>query len=98
MQRKKIISKTAIILCCIMLAAFFIFPILLLFINSFKSLKEIYMSVLQLPETMNLDNYVSAFKETGLLECHQEFSDCNMYGNGRKCDLLFYGSVGASTI
>ena len=67
MQRKKIISKTAIILCCIMLAAFFIFPILLLFINSFKSLKEIYMSVLQLPETMNLDNYVSAFKELDYL-------------------------------
>ena len=67
MQRKKIISKTVIILCCIMLAAFFIFPILLLFINSFKSLKEIYMSVLQLPETMNLDNYVSAFKELDYL-------------------------------
>ena len=67
MQRKKIISKTAIILCCIMLAAFFIFPILLLFINSFKSLKEIYMSVLQLPETLNLDNYISAFKELDYL-------------------------------
>lgn len=67
MQRKKIISKTVIILCCIMLAAFFIFPILLLFINSFKSLKEIYMSVLQLPETMNLDNYISAFKELDYL-------------------------------
>ena len=67
MQRKKIISKTVIILCCIMLAAFFIFPILLLFINSFKSLKEIYMSVLQLPETLNLDNYISAFKELDYL-------------------------------
>lgn len=67
MQRKKIISKTMIILCCIMLAAFFIFPILLLFINSFKSLKEIYMSVLQLPETLNLDNYISAFKELDYL-------------------------------
>ena len=67
MQRKKIISKTVIILCGIMLAAFFIFPILLLFINSFKSLKEIYMSVLQLPETMNLDNYISAFKELDYL-------------------------------
>lgn len=67
MQRKKIISKTVLILCCIMLAAFFIFPILLLFINSFKSLKEIYMSVLQLPETLNLDNYISAFKELDYL-------------------------------
>ena len=62
MQRKKIISKTVIILCCIILAAFFIFPILLLFINSFKSLKEIYISVLQLPKTLNLDNYISAFQ------------------------------------
>lgn len=67
MQRKKIISKTVIILCCIMLAAFFIFPILLLFINSFKSLKEIYMSVLQLPKTLNLDNYISAFNELDYL-------------------------------
>ena len=67
MQRKKIISKTVIILCCIMLAAFFIFPILLLFINSFKSLKEIYMSVIKFPETLNLDNYISAFKELDYL-------------------------------
>lgn len=67
MQRKKIISKTVMILCCIILAAFFIFPILLLFINSFKSLKEIYISVLQLPKTLNLDNYISAFKELDYL-------------------------------
>lgn len=67
MQRKKIISKTVIILCCIILAAFFIFPILLLFINSFKSLKEIYISVLQFPKTLNLDNYISAFKELDYL-------------------------------
>lgn len=67
MQRKKTISKTVIILCCIILAAFFIFPILLLFINSFKSLKEIYISVLQLPKTLNLDNYISAFKELDYL-------------------------------
>ena len=67
MQRKKIISKTVIILCCNILAAFFIFPILLLFINSFKSLKEIYISVLQLPKTLNLDNYISAFKELDYL-------------------------------
>ena len=67
MQRKKIISKTVIILCFIILAAFFIFPILLLFINSFKSLKEIYISVLQFPKTLNLDNYISAFKELDYL-------------------------------
>ena len=67
MQRKKIISKTVIILCCIIRAAFFIFPILLLFINSFKSLKEIYISVLQFPKTLNLDNYISAFKELDYL-------------------------------
>ena len=98
MQRKKIISKTVIILCCIILAAFFIFPILLLFINSFKSLKEIYISVLQLPKTLNLDNYISAFKELELPECHQKFPDHNLYGNGCKRDLLFYGSVGTGTI
>ena len=93
MQRKKIISKTVIILCCIILAAFFIFPILLLFINSFKSLKEIYISVLQLPKRLNLDNYISAFKELDYLN-----ADHNLYGNGCKRDLLFYGSVGTGTI
>ena len=67
MRRKKIISKTVIIICCIVLAVFFIFPILLLFINSFKSLREIYVSVLRLPETLNLDNYISAFKELDYL-------------------------------
>ena len=95
MQRKKIISKTVIILCCIILAAFFIFPILLLFINSFKSLKEIYISVLQLPEFGQL--YFSV-QRTGLPECHQKFPDHNLYGNGCKRDLLFYGSVGTGTI
>lgn len=63
MKKKKKICKIAIIICCIVFAVFFIFPILLLFINSFKSLKEIYMSVLQLPKTLNLDNYISAFEE-----------------------------------
>ena len=32
-----------------------------------KSLKEIYISVLQLPKTLNLDNYISAFKELDYL-------------------------------
>lgn len=67
MQKKKTISHILIIICCTILACIFIFPILLLFINSFKSLKEIYMSVLQLPKTLNLDNYISAFEELDYL-------------------------------
>ncbi|MGN0354761.1 MAG: carbohydrate ABC transporter permease [Muricoprocola sp.] len=67
MQRKKTISKIMVTLCCILLACFYIFPILLLVLNSFKSLKEIYISVLQFPKTLNLDNYISAFKELDYL-------------------------------
>ena len=67
MQRKKTISKIAIIICCVLLACFFIFPVLLLFLNSFKSLKEIYISVLKLPNSLNLENYISAFIELDYL-------------------------------
>ncbi len=67
MQRKKVISKMGITICCIILACFFVFPVLLLFINSFKSLKEIYISVLQFPKMLNLDNYISAFHELDYL-------------------------------
>lgn len=67
MRKKQILSKALIYMGCILLAAVFIFPILLLFINSFKSLKEIYISVLSLPETIHLDNYITAFQELDYL-------------------------------
>lgn len=67
MRRKKTLSRILIQLCCIVFACFFLFPIVLLFMNSFKSLKEIYVSVLSLPEALKLDNYVIAFQELDYL-------------------------------
>lgn len=67
MRKKRVLSKVLIYMGCILLAGIFIFPILLLFINSFKSLKEIYISVLSLPETIQLDNYITAFQELDYL-------------------------------
>lgn len=67
MRRKKTLSRILIQLCCIVFACFFLFPIVLLFMNSFKSLKEIYVSVLLLPEALKLDNYVIAFQELDYL-------------------------------
>lgn len=48
-----------------MLSAFFISPILILIVNSFKSLKDIYLNVLALPnrETFTAENYPQAYEK-----------------------------------
>lgn len=47
----------------LVLSAFFISPILILIVNSFKSLKDIYLNVLALPnrETFTAENYPQAY-------------------------------------
>lgn len=49
------------------LAVYFLFPIYMAVINSFKSQSEMYGSVLSLPSRLQLDNYVQAFKKTNML-------------------------------
>lgn len=63
MRKNQIIKKLILFAVCILLAFVFVFPIIILLLNSFKSLKEIYMSVLSLPEALNFDNYRQAFSE-----------------------------------
>lgn len=63
MKKNQIIKKSILFAVCILLAFVFVFPIIILLLNSFKSLKEIYMSVLSLPDTLNFDNYKQAFSE-----------------------------------
>ena len=46
MKKNQIIKKSILFAVCILLAFVFVFPIIILLLNSFKSLKEIYMSVL----------------------------------------------------
>lgn len=49
----------------LVLSAFFISPILILIVNSFKSLKDIYLNVLALPnrETFTAENYPQAYEK-----------------------------------
>ncbi len=63
MKKNQIIKKSILFAVCILLAFVFVFPIIILVLNSFKSLKEIYMSVLSLPDALNFDNYKQAFSE-----------------------------------
>lgn len=60
MKGKKKLLLTFI---CLILAIIFLFPILILLFNSLKPIKEIYQSVLALPKTFSLDNYIDAFRE-----------------------------------
>lgn len=69
---KKKITTIFLTVVGIVLALLFMFPILILFINSFKSLKNIYLNVLGFPntETFTLQNYPEAFEK---LEFFQSF-------------------------
>lgn len=63
MKKNKMIKKAILGIACTVLAFLFVFPVIILLLNSFKSLKEIYVSVLSFPKTLNLDNYKQAFSE-----------------------------------
>ncbi len=63
MKKNKILKQGILIFTCMLLAFVFLFPIVILLFNSFKSLKEIYLSVLALPQALDLENYIQAFSE-----------------------------------
>jgi len=50
------------------LAVYFLFPIYMTLINSFKSQAEIYGSVLKWPSTFSFKNYVDAFNKANMLQ------------------------------
>ena len=47
----------------VLLAILWLVPFYLMFVNSFKSKKEIFMDTISLPEEWNFDNYITAFQE-----------------------------------
>ncbi|MEK8130043.1 carbohydrate ABC transporter permease [Paenibacillus filicis] len=49
------------------LSVYFLFPIYMAVINSFKTQNEMFRSVLSLPGSLNFDNYVQAFKKANML-------------------------------
>ena len=63
MKKNRILKQSILMLVCMLLAFVFLFPIIILRFNYFKSLKEIYLSVLAFPQTLNLENYIQAFSE-----------------------------------
>ncbi|TXK74625.1 carbohydrate ABC transporter permease [Paenibacillus sp. N3.4] len=50
------------------LAVFFLFPIYMAVLNSFKTQGEMYSSVLGFPVKLHLENYVQAFKKANMLQ------------------------------
>lgn len=65
MKSKLIVGFLTIVM--ILLALFMLSPILLAFINSFKTNGEIYTNILTLPETWQFENYTKAFAKTNYL-------------------------------
>ena len=51
----------------IVFAILFVAPLLLVFINSFKTKAEISSSALALPQTWNLDNYITIITESNFV-------------------------------
>lgn len=69
MKRKRL-NTIALTALGLLLAVFFISPIFILFTNSFKSLKNIYLNVLALPnaDTFIITNYPQAFEKLEFLK------------------------------
>ena len=81
----------------LLLALLFMAPILILLSNSFKSLKDIYLNVLALPngETFTWKNYPEAFEK---LEFAKSFLNSLGITLVSTVLLLIYGSVGTGTL
>lgn len=67
MSTKKKISQTALYIVLGLVAVYTVFPIYFLFVNSFKSQKEIVASPMALPESWNLQYLKSAAEQINLL-------------------------------
>ncbi|MGB6407843.1 MAG: carbohydrate ABC transporter permease [Planococcus donghaensis] len=52
----------------LLLAILWLAPFYLMFVNSFKSKKEIFMDTISPPESWSFDNYIKAFKELDFMQ------------------------------
>ncbi|WP_338042300.1 carbohydrate ABC transporter permease [Paenibacillus alba] len=66
MNRRLYSVSTLVVL--IVVACFFLFPIYMAILNSFKTQGEMYASVLGLPTKFHFENYVQAFQKANMLE------------------------------
>ncbi len=67
MKRKNHIQKGVLTIIGIVLAILFVSPVLLLVNSSFKTLQEIYINILALPEKFSFNNYIQAFEQMDFL-------------------------------
>ena len=67
MQKKRSINKMFLTIIGILLAIIFVAPILILVNSSFKTLQEIYIDILALPEHFSFQNYLKAFEKMDFL-------------------------------
>ncbi|MGN1197860.1 MAG: carbohydrate ABC transporter permease [Acetatifactor sp.] len=67
MKQRKFIHKGILAVIGIVLAVLFISPVLILINSSFKSLQEIYINILALPEKFSFYNYFQAFDKMKFL-------------------------------
>ncbi|MFV0466811.1 MAG: carbohydrate ABC transporter permease [Lachnospiraceae bacterium] len=58
-----ILSNTAVVLICLC----YLFPIYIIFVNSFKTRSELYESVLALPQSFSLEYYVKAMEKMNFM-------------------------------
>lgn len=73
MTLSRIILTTAVTILVIACAIFFLFPIVLAILNSFKTQGEMYRSVLALPEKIQWQNYLHVLTKANILN--------NLYNN-----------------
>lgn len=67
MKKRSYMKKGILIVIGIVLALIFVAPVLLLITSSFKSLQEIYIDILALPQKFTLNNYIQAFEQMDFL-------------------------------
>ena len=59
---KKNIIKTLVTVLLIIVSLIYLYPLILVIINSMKTFKEVMTDVVSLPSSLNFDNYIKAFQ------------------------------------
>lgn len=80
-------GRCAAFLVTIIIAALYLFPVYILFVNSFKDLKSIYIDIIGLPESLSLVNYKDAFQRLDYVKTF--LNSLLITGTGTVCIILF---------
>jgi raffinose/stachyose/melibiose transport system permease protein len=86
----KIVIQSLITITLLVMAAFFFLPIYMALVNSFKTQKEIFHSVLALPTVFNFDNYSYVLNSVNLFQSLSNSVIITVIGVG---GMLLFGSM-----